>query len=129
MSDIYLETFRGLRYKIKYKNIVDKYADQAVAKLKVVSPSQERVRNRKRGKYKDTWTTKVFKDEDDEYAVKVWNESNWQLTHLLENGHFIVNRKDGMLGWASPKPHIKPTAEEIKPLFVNAMEKAEIIKK
>ena len=54
------------------------------------------------------------------FECKVWNATNWQLTHLLENGHVIVNKKNGV-GWASAKPHIKPTYDDLKPKFVTAM--------
>lgn len=112
-----IEKFNRLDINLEYKDIINKYAKEAVKKLKSVSPSG----NRKNNKYKDTWAVRISK-YDDEYEAMVWNEKNWQLTHLLENGHQIVNKKNGV-GWASGNPHIKPTYDQIKPKFIKAMTK------
>lgn len=55
----------------------------------------------------------------------VWNDGNWELTHLLENGHKIVNKRGGV-GWASMHPHITPVYSRLKPQFIADMKKAKI---
>ena len=112
-----IEKFDRLDIELDYEKIIDKFAKEAVKKLKATSPSG----NRKNNKYKDTWAIRIS-EYDGEYEAMVWNEKNWQLTHLLENGHQIVNKKNGV-GWASGKPHIKPVFDQLKPKFVKAMAK------
>lgn len=115
MKYIDIEKFNGFNAELDYTDIIDEYANITKNKLKASSPSG----NRKTNKYKDSWvvTTKGGKGS---YTATVKNDKNWQLTHLLENGHQIVNKRGGV-GWASAKPHIKPTYDEIKPKFINAM--------
>lgn len=119
MKYIDIEKFNRLDIKLDYKDIVKEYAKKAQDKLKAVSPDDKRVQIRANGKYKDTWAIKETEGKT-YYECKVWNATNWQLTHLLENGHVIVNKKNGV-GWASAKPHIRPTYDELKPKYVNAM--------
>ena len=56
--------------------------------------------------YAEGWTTKKGEGE-----VIVYNKTNWQLTHLLENGHRIVNKK-GEFGRTRAIKHIAPAAEQ-----------------
>ena len=60
-----------------------------------------------------------------EYYVEIWNETNWQLTHLLENGHAIVN-KIGGVGWAEGDGHIQKAVDDVQPTFISEMERAEV---
>ena len=57
-------------------------AKEAVSKLKSSSP-------RKTGKYARGWTTKQI----DKNGIVIHNSKHYQLTHLLENGHVIRNKK------------------------------------
>lgn len=89
----------------KYTDDVDKAlddaikstADEAVVKLKETSPKN-------RGKYRRGWKVKKVKGE-----YTVYN-TQYQLTHLLENGHDVVawGRK---VTRAKAQPHIKPVAD------------------
>lgn len=78
-------------------------AEDAVAKLKATSP-------KRRGKYARGWKVKKSK------GTYIVHNTQYQLTHLLENGHDIVSwgRKTGHF---EGKPHIKPVndwvAEEV----------------
>lgn len=119
MKYVDIEKFDRLDIKLDYKDIVRSYAKKAQDKLKANSPDDKRIQDRNNGKYKDTWAIQE-KDGKSYFECKVWNAANWQLTHLLENGHVIVNKKNGV-GWASAKPHIKPTYDSLKPKFVTAM--------
>ena len=107
---------------VHFKDIVDKYGKEAVDILRSSSPKSSRNRYTP---YFAGWTFYVDKKTDDDYGGKVWNETNYQLTHLLENGHLIVNKKGGV-GWASPQPHIEEAYRKVKEPFIKEMEKVEI---
>lgn len=107
---------------IEYSKILDKYGKKAVNMLGDKSPKSGR-KGRKTPYWKG-WTPRHTRTTYSE-RVTVWNKTNWQLTHLLENGHFITNRKSG-LAWVSPIPHIRPVFRTVRPQFVKAMEKAKV---
>ena len=77
-------------------------AKETVQKLKNTSPKgspHER-------KYAEGW--KVSKKERADLVVH--NATNYQLTHLLEKGHVIRNKK-GTYGRTHPIKHIEPAEE------------------
>ena len=80
------------------KNI-DGVAKEAVQKLKNTSPV-------KTGSYAKGWGTKKQGEAD----VVVYNRTDASLTHLLENGHVIRNKK-GTYGRTHGIKHIKPVEE------------------
>ena len=67
------------------------------------------------------WIAEPETARDGAYSVRVWNHTDWQLTHLLENGHLIVNKKKGV-GWASAHPHIDKAFKSVKNKFIKAMQ-------
>lgn len=119
----YLNDFNGIEIEIEYQKIVDKYGRKTAKDLRQVSPKSNRPG--RTTPYSQGWVVDTIKSSRG-YVVDVWNKTNWQLTHLLENGHFITNAKSGNVGWSAPKPHIKPTYIKVKPKFVDAMKKAEL---
>ena len=88
-------------------NAIDKVAKGSVQKLRNDSP-------KKTGDYARGWTTKRERNSDGINTVIVHNKTDYQLTHLLENPHEIVNKK-GSYGKTSvghgQKIHIKPVEE------------------
>ena len=82
------------------KNNIDRTAKESVQKLKNTSPV-------KTGSYAKGWGTKKQGDMD----VVVHNRTDYQLTHLLENGHVIKNKK-GEYGRTRPIKHIEPAEQE-----------------
>lgn len=126
MSKTKLENFNKLEVNIEFKSIIDKFADDTVKGLKNKSP-----RGHRRSKtYASGWEVKTNNRQNKKkgsiqlsYGVTVWNATNYQLTHLLEKGHLIVNKKGGV-GWASAKPHIDVVYQQIKEPFIRAMENA-----
>ena len=80
------------------KNI-DGVAKEAAQKLRNTSPV-------KTGSYAKGWGTKKQGEAD----VVVYNRTDASLTHLLENGHVIRNKK-GTYGRAPAHKHIKPVEE------------------
>ena len=81
------------------KRNINSVSKESVAKLKSTSP-------RKTGSYAKGWGTK----KQGEMDVVVHNRTDYQLTHLLENGHVIRNKK-GTYGRTHPVKHIAPVEE------------------
>lgn len=74
-------------------------AKESAQKLKNTSP-------RRSGSYAKGWSVKKQGDMD----VIVHNKTDYQLTHLLENGHVIRNKK-GTYGRTNGIKHIAPVEE------------------
>lgn len=96
------------QYGRKADEAVEKSAKRAgrdTAKdLKNTSPKRT-------GAYASSWTTKVTRSSGRLIGVTVYNKDHYQLTHLLENGHVIVNKK-GEYGRTKPIKHIEPAEQE-----------------
>lgn len=122
MANINIENFNGIEVKIDYKPILDKYADECKDNIKQNVTAQKLNRT---GKYLAGWTVEEDTDFLGNYSVVVWNETSWQLTHLLENGHAIVNKKGGT-GWASAHPHIAKGYRSVKRGFIDAINKVQL---
>ena len=76
---------------------------ESVQKLKNTSPV-------KTGSYAKGWGTKTQRERNGLYTITVHNKTDYQLTHLLENGH-VVRNKSGVYGRAPAKVHIKPVED------------------
>lgn len=122
MKTIDLDKFNGIKAKIDYEPVVDKYSKECCDKIKSYCDTRKIV---KTGKYKAGWTTEAEKDYLGNYSVIVWNKTSWQLTHLLENGHNIVNKKGGF-GRTSPYPHIRPSYRAVSKGFERAIKQVQI---
>ena len=75
----------------------------------VAKESRQKLRNTspvKTGSYARGWDVRREGDMD----VIVHNKTDYQLTHLLENGHVIRNKK-GTYGRTHPIKHIAPVEE------------------
>ena len=96
---------------IQMKQILDEYTDEVndvlhEAAKTTADEAEDRLHNtspRKTGDYAVGWEVK----QEGEYDYIVHNSTNYQLTHLLENGHVIRNKK-GTYGRAPAHKHIKP---------------------
>ena len=84
-------------------NSADVVAKEACQKLKNTSP-------RKTGDYAKGWRVKRERGTAGINNVIVHNATDYQLTHLLENGHVIVNAK-GTYGRTNGIKHIAPVEE------------------
>lgn len=116
-KSIPLRKFKGFKAEIKMDETIMKSATDMVKDLKKTSPNG----NRKKNKYKKTWSAKFYPKE---HMALVYNgKTNYRLTHLLENGHVIVNRKDGIVGWARPQKHIFPAFVRADASFTKMMAK------
>lgn len=70
------------------------------------------LQNGARKEYCKGWRLKKDKTGKNRYIVKVWNKTDYQLTHLLEFGHATRNG-----GRTRPQAHIRPTEEKYKKEF------------
>lgn len=66
------------------------------------------------GAYSRSWACD-YSDKQGHHEAVVSNRKHWQITHLLEDGHKIKNRKDGpVLGYvgpADPEHHVQQAQE------------------
>ena len=92
-----------VEFKKAVNNSFDKVAKQGVTQLKENSP-------KKSGDYKKGWGFVREKNRNGIDDIIIRNKTHYQLTHLLENGHVIVNAK-GTFGRTSPIKHIAPVEE------------------
>lgn len=84
-------------------NSINKISKEAVQKLRNSSP-------KKTGSYSRGWGTKTEGGIGGIRTVIVHNRTDYQLTHLLEKGHVVRNKK-GTYGRAPAHPHIKPVEQ------------------
>lgn len=93
-------------------------ASDAVKKLKQTSPKKKK--GKKAGHYAKSWD--IDKRSKTNYAETIIYNKDYQLTHLLENGHDII-RNGKVVGHADPQPHIKPVEEWVQDEMVKRLEK------
>ena len=80
-------------------------AELCMNQLKSTSPKRP-----KHGEYARSWAVKVEEGSNGVAQYTVHNKRHYQLTHLLENGHVIRNKK-GTYGRTRPIKHIAPAAD------------------
>ena len=88
------------------RKVTKEIAKESASKLRSNSP-------RKTGAYASGWTSKMT----DEKTAVVYNKKKPQLTHLLENGHVIRNKK-GSYGRVGGRKHIAPVADWAENEFI-----------
>lgn len=100
----------------KVDNVIDEAAEkvskEAVKTLKATSPKRPGG-----GRYAKGWATKKVGKQ-----IVIHNKTDYQLTHLLENGHDIVShgRKVGHYGG---QKHIAPVEQEVIENMTKEVEK------
>lgn len=87
------------------KDSVRSSAKACVAELKTTSPEAT-------GSYKKGWRVKTAFESDSDIRLQVHNATDYQITHLLEDGHANV---DG--GRTAARPHIGPAADNAAQLL------------
>lgn len=100
----------------KVDNVIDEAAEkvskEAVKTLRATSPKRPGG-----GRYAKGWATKKVGKQ-----IVIHNKTDYQLTHLLENGHDIVShgRKVGHYGG---QKHIAPVEQEVIEKMTEEVEK------
>ena len=103
---------------VQMDRILDEYSERVqnvsrVAVQRVGRESVKKLRNvspKRTGSYARGWRLKTLKMSGNVTDVVVHNATDYSLTHLLEKGHVIRNKK-GTFGRAPAHPHIKPVEE------------------
>lgn len=65
----------------------------------------------RKGKYRKSWKVKVTLDKPTARTVTVYS-TQYQLAHLLENGHVIKNQTGKIYGKTRPRPHVAPAEQD-----------------
>ncbi len=99
--------------------VEESIAKEAVKKLNKTSPKNASSGGRHGKHYANDWV--VDNRSKKHYAHIIIKNNQYQLTHLLENGHEIV-RNGQVVGHASKHPHIKPVEEWCKDETVRRLE-------
>lgn len=99
------------------KDSTNSVIKEAKKELVQTSPRSGAARNTK---YYKGWAVKNGgKTRKGRYYSKViWNKTNYQLTHLLENKH---HKRDGT-GWVEAQPHIGKVQEKYGTKFADLLE-------
>lgn len=107
-------------YAIEVNEDVNKAAKATAAlgvkELKSTSPKG------RRGRYGRGWAVKETKGSFGYTQLTIHNKKDYQLTHLLENGHLIRN-KTGTYGRTKARPHIKPVELMVQDKFLEEVKK------
>ena len=82
---------------------MNRVSRECVKKLRSSSP-------KKTGDYAKGWAFEKAISHGSTVDYIVRNKTDYQLTHLLEHGHVVINAK-GEFGRAPAHPHIKPVEE------------------
>lgn len=105
---------RGGEFSVQMKELLDELNEDVRASVRknipgVAKEAAQKLRNTspvKTGSYSKGWAVK----KEGETDAVVYNRTNASLTHLLENGHVIKNKK-GTFGRVSGRKHIAPVEE------------------
>ena len=103
----------GAQVDETFMQVEEGVAKDGVQELKQTSP-----RRKGGGRYARGWTYKKTKN-----GYVIHNKTDYQLTHLLENGHDIV-RGGKKVGHSPAIPHIGPVEEWVNEEAVKRLEEA-----
>ena len=92
------------------KEIITEKAEELAQNIAADSPKRnKKINGKKLNSYSKGWVADKQYENNINISYVVHNKTDYQLTHLLENGH--ANR-DG--GRTEGKPHIKPNCDKIE---------------
>lgn len=91
------------------KKVTNNIANEALKDVKIKSPKN--MKSKKAKHYAEDWRKKVKKGRLN-YNATIHNKQ-YQLTHLLENGHFSFNQYGGAYKYVKGRPHIKPVQDKV----------------
>lgn len=87
------------------KQAIDDVSQELVENIKRDSP--RRVKGKRAGRYAKGWTLKTEYESKTNKRNRVYNKTDYRLTHLLEYGHAKVGG-----GRVEGKAHIRPNEEK-----------------
>ena len=111
------------KYLTQYKEEIDedvekdaiRISKEARDELKRISPIDN---SSNRGRhYADGWAISTARSKNT-YSKKIYNATDYQLTHLLEFGHATKNG-----GHVNAQPHIRPTEQKYREKFIRELER------
>ena len=97
-----LKNFRDIEARTLAEELIAA-GKQAQKELRATAP--RRKKGKTAGRYAKGWTVKSVDKKNGKFEVIVYNKTDYQLTHLLENGHALV-RGGRTIGRVDPHPHI-----------------------
>lgn len=112
-----LDKFKGFKVSIDAEKIILDNAQQCCDDIKAYCESKGW------HEYADGWVVDVYRKT--KQAV-VHNRDHYRLTHLLEKGHLITNKKGGV-GFTAPFPHIRPAFDRARPKYIEDIKNKTII--
>ena len=71
------------------------------------------------GDYRKGWRSETVYDGPGGIRIRIFNRTDWQLTHLLENGH--AKAGGGRVGGT---PHIRPAEQKIERQLLQGLKEA-----
>lgn len=98
---------------VKTKKIVETTTKDLTDKVRQASP-------KKRGRYAKGWRNKVVFESGNELRKRVFNKTDYQLTHLLEKGHL---RRGGKSPKTKAIPHLFDNRDEALKQMESEIEK------
>lgn len=116
--------------EVQLKQILDEYDEhvQEVANSAITQVARETAKRlqstspKRTGSYARGWAVKNLNVHGSIVHIVVHNRTDYQLTHLLENGHLIVNKK-GTYGRAPAHPHIRPAEQQANSELIAEIER------
>lgn len=101
LSEYNQEVTDGVKQEVK------SVANECKTGIQQNSPSQT-------GRYRKGWRVKTMYESAEDIRISIYNKTDYQLTHLLENGHAKVNG-----GRVEGKPHIGPAEQNAEQKLLN----------
>lgn len=116
-KSIHLDKFRKLSLKVDIDKIAKANAEKCARDI------NDNIKSHGwHGDYANSWQVTERGTNSKQYWV---HSTQYRLTHLLENGHLIVNKKEGV-GWSQPIIHIRPAFLKARDKFVSDAKKVDI---
>lgn len=105
-----------------YKDEVDELSNDSCKKsAQSCSRDLKQTSPRRTGAYASDWAVKTTRGAGGSEIYTVYNRKHYQVTHLLEKGHVIRNKK-GEYGRAPAHPHIAPAAKRAEEELIRLLE-------
>ena len=105
LQEIKMDAIKGTREAIA------EASKKGALLLRQTSPVDEN--GKRSGKYARGWRSSVESYAGYSTEAYIYNKTDWQLTHLLENGHEIKNRFGGPFGSVGGVKHILNAENEV----------------